>query len=205
MGPQSDHNDANPHPGNTNSLPGQRQFHQFLTLRSPLSPRFSSLRAFSSSSWAAVLALARCHHDGKILPLVLISMLPPASSAEHTSLLNINSLPRKQVYGVAYMTPLAVSNAGTPVVALLDLRAGDVVPPHATASGLRLLTVLQGNLSWGDGRTVDQARETVYPAGSILTLPAGVYHWAAARSEDVRIQLVVLDEATTLAVQEQMQ
>ncbi|HBP53880.1 MAG TPA: hypothetical protein DD643_05865 [Synechococcus sp. UBA8638] len=140
-----------------------------------------------------------------LLSLALIGMVPPAPSAEQTSLLDTDSLPRKKVYGVAYLTPLAVSEAGTPVVALLDLRVGDVVPPHATASGLRLLTVLKGNLSWGDGKTVDQARETVYPAGSILTLPAGVYHWAAARSEDVCIQLVILDEAATLTVQGQMQ
>jgi len=137
-----------------------------------------------------------------LLSLALIGMVPPASSAEQTSLLDTDSLPRKKVYRVAHLTPLAVSEAGTPVVALLDLRAGDVVPPHATASGLRLLTVLQGNLSWGDGKTVDQTKETIYPAGSILTLPAGVYHWAAARSEDVRIQLVLLDEAATLASQE---
>lgn len=46
VGPQSDHNDANSHPGNTNSLPGQRQFHQFLTLR------FSSdLKIFLSQSF----------------------------------------------------------------------------------------------------------------------------------------------------------
>ena len=125
-------------------------------------------------------------------------MVPPASSAEQTSLLDTDSLPRKKVYGVADLTPLAVSEAGTPVVALLDLRAGDVVPPHVTASGLRLLTVLQGNLSWGDGKKVDQAVERIYPAGSILMLPAGVYHWAASRSEDVRIQLVLLDEAATV-------
>ncbi|MYK91574.1 MAG: hypothetical protein F4026_05425 [Synechococcus sp. SB0669_bin_8] len=139
------------------------------------------------------------------LSIALIGMVPLASVAQQTSLLDIHSLPKKQVYGVAYLTALAVSDGGTPVVALLDLRAGDVVPPHATARGLRLLTVLTGDLSWGDGKTVDPTKETVYPAGSILTLPAGVYHWAAARSNDVRIQLVVLDEAPVPAVQEQMQ
>ena len=142
----------------------------------------------------------------KFLAPVLIGMLPLASAAEQTSLINTTSLPKKQVYGVAYLTPLAVSDEGAPVVALLDLQAGDVVPPHATTSGLRLLTVLKGDLSWGDGKKVEQSKETVYPAGSILALPAGVYHWAAARSGDVRIQLVVLDEATpTPSVQEQMQ
>ena len=141
----------------------------------------------------------------QLLSLALIGMAHLTSAAAQTSLIDSTSLPRKRVYGVAYLTPLAVSDAGTPVVALLDLQAGDVVPPHATASGLRLLTVLRGNLSWGDGKTIDQAKETVYPAGSILTLPAGVYHWAAARSDDVRIQLVLLDADPTPAVQEQMQ
>lgn len=47
--------------------------------------------------------------------------------------------------------------------------AGEVVPPHATESGLRLLTVMPGAMSWGDGGKVDETRETVYPPGSVLT------------------------------------
>ena len=60
-------------------------------------------------------------------------------------------------------------------------------------------------MSWGDGSAVDRAKETVYPAGSVLTVPAGVDHWLAARSGDVRLQLIVLDDdAPVPAVRTQM-
>ena len=142
----------------------------------------------------------------KWLVPALVALFSLAAQAEHTSLIDTEPLPKKQVYGVAYLTPLAVSAEGAPVVVLLDVKAGVVVPPHAAKSGLRLLTVLKGDMSWGDGSAVDRAKETVHPAGSVLTVPAGVDHWLAARSGDVRVQVVVLDdEVPVAAVRTQMQ
>ncbi|MEM8587257.1 MAG: cupin domain-containing protein [Pseudomonadota bacterium] len=139
-----------------------------------------------------------------LLPLALAGL--SATALAETTLIDTSALPAMQVYDVAELTPLAVSASGAPAVVLLDLDAGDVVPPHATQSGLRLLTVLSGEMSWGDGSTIDQAQETVYPAGSILTLPAGQDHWLAARSGDVRLQLIVLDDENAVPeVLEQMQ
>ena len=129
-----------------------------------------------------------------LLPLVVAAL--PAAAAAETILVDTSKLPVRQVYDVAELTPLAVSPSGAPAVVLLDLAAGDVVPPHAAESGLRLLTVLSGEMSWGDGSTVDQSRETVYPAGSFLIVPAGLDHWLAARSGDLRLQIVVLDDET---------
>lgn len=106
------------------------------------------------------------------------------------------TLPGKTVYDAATLTPLALSSGGNPAVVLLDVAAGQVVPPHATESGLRLLTVVSGDMSWGDGDTVDPAAEQVYPAGSFLLLPPGEMHWLAARTDAVRLQLVVLDDET---------
>lgn len=106
------------------------------------------------------------------------------------------TLPAKTVYDAATLTPLVLSAAGEPAVVLLDVAAGQVVPPHATESGLRLLTVISGDMSWGDGDTVDPAAEQIYPAGSFLLLPPGEMHWLAARSDAVRLQLVVLDDET---------
>ena len=141
----------------------------------------------------------------KWLVPALVATFPLAAQAEQTSLIDTASLPKKQVYGTANLTPLVVSAEGAPVVVFLDVKAGDVVPPHAAKSGLRLLTVLKGDMSWGDGSAVDRARETVYPAGTLLTVPAGVDHWLAARSGDVRIQVVVLDDETPVpAVRKQM-
>ncbi|MEO1222669.1 MAG: hypothetical protein AAFX92_00445 [Pseudomonadota bacterium] len=138
-----------------------------------------------------------------LLPLALAGL--SATALAETTLIDTSVLPAMQVYDVAELTPLAVSAAGAPAVVLLDLDNGDVVPPHATESGLRLLTVLSGEMSWGDGSTIDQTQETVYPAGSILTLPAGQDHWLAARGGDVRLQLIVLDDENAVPeVLEQM-
>lgn len=135
----------------------------------------------------------------------LVILFPLAAAAEQTSLIDTASLPTKKAFGTATLTPLAVSAKGTAVVILLDVKSGDVVPPHAAKSGLWLLTVLKGEMSWGDGNTVDRTKETVYPAGSVLTLPAGVDHWVAARSGDVRLQVVILDDETPVpAVRKQM-
>ncbi|MEM1046827.1 MAG: hypothetical protein AAGL24_11760 [Pseudomonadota bacterium] len=140
-----------------------------------------------------------------LLPTLILTALPALALAE-TTLIDVSALPSKQVYDVADLTPLALTPEGAPAVVLLDLKAGDVVPPHAAKSGLRLLTVLSGDMSWGDGSAIDEAREKIYPAGSILTVPAGLDHWLAARAGDVRLQLVVLDDEKPVpALKEQMQ
>lgn len=134
-----------------------------------------------------------------------IALAPMMAQADETKLIDTSALPSMTVYEVAELTPLALSPAGKPAVILLDLEDGDVVPPHAAETGLRLLTVIKGDMSWGDGSAVDEAAETVYPAGSVLTLPAGVDHWLAARNGDVRLQLIVLDDEMPVpALAEQM-
>lgn len=139
------------------------------------------------------------------LSLAFAILVLPATAIAETTLIDISALPSQPVYEVATLTPLAVSTSGSPVVVLLDLDTGEVVAPHATDSGLRLLTVLSGDLSWGHGDTVDEAQETVYPAGSILTVPHGETHWLAARNGSLRLQLIVLDdEAPAPGIQEQM-
>ena len=140
-----------------------------------------------------------------LLACLVLAALPAAAIAAETTLIDTGALSSKQVYGVADLTPLVVSSSGVPVVVLLDLDAGDVVPPHATESGLRLLTVISGAMSWGDGSEVDETQETNYPPGSVLTVPAKLDHWLAARSGPVRIQLIVLDDESPVpGVQKQM-
>ena len=136
----------------------------------------------------------------------IIALLPLSAGAEQTTLIDISVLPSVQAFDVAELTPLALTSDGAPAVVLLDLEAGDVVPPHATETGLRLLTVISGQMSWGDGSVIDEAQEIVYPAGSVLTLPAGLDHWLAARNGDVRLQLVLLDDEMPVpGIREQMQ
>ncbi|MEM6943230.1 MAG: hypothetical protein AAF416_20775 [Pseudomonadota bacterium] len=123
-----------------------------------------------------------------------------------TVLIDTERLPAREVYDVALLTPLALTPNGTPAVVLLSLDAGDVVPPHTASGGLRLLTVLSGEMSWGDGAAIAEEQEVVHGPGSILALPADASHWLAARSGPVRLQLILLDdEIPTPDLQEQLQ
>lgn len=138
-----------------------------------------------------------------LLPLLILSIVPATASAE-TMLIDVEKLKSKQVHKVALVTPLAVAD-GKPMIILLDVPAGAVVPPHKTEGGLRLMTVISGDLYWGDGNEIDQSQEKIYPAGSILTLPEQDPHWLAARAGDVRLQLITLDNKVLVPnIQEQM-
>ncbi|MBK0329519.1 hypothetical protein I5535_19800 [Rhodobacteraceae bacterium F11138] len=137
--------------------------------------------------------------------LPILATIPSLTMAD-TSLIDTSILPSVSVYEVAELTPLAVTTENTPAVVLLSLDAGDVVPPHATEGSLRLLTVLSGDMSWGDGSTIDETQERIFGPGSVLTVPAGLGHWLAARSGPVQIQLILLDDEKPVpGVQEQMQ
>lgn len=139
-----------------------------------------------------------------VTTVALLLGLPSLALAETTQI-DVSKLPSTTVYDVAELTPLAMSASGSPAVVLLSLDAGDVVPPHAAKSGLRLLTVISGDMSWGDGPVIDQMQERVYGPGSLLTLPAGVDHWLAARDGALTLQLIILDDETPVsAIQEQM-
>lgn len=139
-----------------------------------------------------------------IYAAIVLAATPMLAMAE-TTIVDLTTLPGKPVYGAATITPLALTQAGSPSVVLLSVQAGKEVPAHATEAGLRLITVISGNLYWGDGDTIDPAKETVYPPGTFMMLPSGVPHWLAAREGDVVLQLVVLDGETPVpAIVEQM-
>lgn len=132
--------------------------------------------------------------------------LAPLASAAETAQINLDGLPGQTVYEVATLTPLALTSEGKPLVITLHLENGKTVPPHATEAGLRLLTVLDGTLYWGDGDSADASAETTYPVGTMLVIKPGDTHWLSARDGDVRLQLVVVGEdALTPPIQEQLQ
>ncbi|MEM6972891.1 MAG: cupin domain-containing protein [Pseudomonadota bacterium] len=140
------------------------------------------------------------------LAIAFATALCATTVSAGTTEIDLAKLPSQVVMGVAEVTPLLLSAEGRPSVVILSLDADDVVPPHATRSGVRLLTVISGEMSWGDGDTVVEADETIYGPGSVLTVPAGVRHWLAARNGPVALQLIVLDDETPVpAMQEQMQ
>lgn len=142
----------------------------------------------------------------KTVMLAALATLASAAAHAETTIVDPATLPHKTVYEIAQLTPLALNEAGAPAVVLLRVPAGQQVPPHTAAKGLRLITVIDGELFWGDGDTINRDAETVHAPGSVLVLPAGVSHWLAARNKDVLIQLVVLDDERPVpAIQEKLQ
>lgn len=127
-----------------------------------------------------------------VASVLALSLALPAIA--DTVIVDPSVVETRTVHETGHLIPLALSATGSPVVVLLDVAAGAVVPPHATESRLRLITVVSGTLYWGDGDTVDPASETAFASGSFLLRAAGQTHWIAARDGALRIQLVVLDD-----------
>lgn len=117
-----------------------------------------------------------------------------AVSAKSTAL-DIDQLRYETVHDVAQRGVIAMDGQGRPRVFLLRIPRGQVLPPHGEGGGVRLLTILSGTLSWGDGDRVDPAAERRFGPGSVIIVPAqGGMHWAAARAQDVLIQVVPLGD-----------
>ncbi|MEM8552956.1 MAG: cupin domain-containing protein [Pseudomonadota bacterium] len=124
----------------------------------------------------------------------VLALYPASANAGETTLIDTSVLPSKIIYEVAELRPLALTEAGTPAVVLVDLDAGDVVAPHPAPAVARIITVVSGTVWFGDGDELVEAQETAFDAGSVLVMPANQMHWAAARRGPVRLQLVVLDD-----------
>lgn len=126
-------------------------------------------------------------------PLIFAALLSAQGSLAQTREIAVESLASDTVHGVAERSILATDASGRPLTALLRLRSGDELPPHGAGGGWRIITVLRGKVSWGDGSTADPAQERAYGAGSVLVLAPGEgMHWAAARSGDVLLQVVLI-------------
>lgn len=69
----------------------------------------------------------------------------------------------------------------------VHLAPGGVVPPH-THPDARCATVLSGDLSAGQGSTIDPSSAKKYSAGSFHCVPAGVPHYVFAKDGDVMFQ-----------------
>ena len=108
--------------------------------------------------------------------------------------LELDKLSFETVHQVAERSILAKDDKNRPQFALLKLDHGDVLPPHSGNSGIpKLLTVISGELSWGDGSKVDETKERKFQAGTILLVPAeDGEHWAAARNGDVLLQVLLI-------------
>lgn len=90
------------------------------------------------------------------------------------------------LYDVGTRRVLARNAEGQPLLAIAELPAGAVTPPHAATDGrVRFATVLSGTLYYADGNEVDPAAEVAYGPGSVLMIAPDTMHWAAARAGDV--------------------
>lgn len=125
------------------------------------------------------------------------SLLATYTAHADSTLLDLDQLPYETVYAGAQRTMLVMDGAGHPLSFLLRIAKGQFLPPHGAEGPIRVLTVVTGTLSWGDGRQVDATVERTFGPGSIIVLPAsGGEHWAAARHDDVLLQVLLVRDGT---------
>jgi quercetin dioxygenase-like cupin family protein len=74
-----------------------------------------------------------------------------------------------------------------PYTQRVRIAAGGMVSQH-THPDARYTTVLSGELTIGLGDTLDAAKETRYPAGSFVVMPAGQPHYSLAKNGEVVYQ-----------------
>ncbi|MGE0580759.1 MAG: cupin domain-containing protein [Steroidobacteraceae bacterium] len=123
----------------------------------------------------------------------LASLTLPGFAAADSTPLDLDKLRYETVHGAAQRAVLVVDSEGQPLVILLRIAKGQFLPPHGAAGPVRVMTVVSGTLSLGNGHAVDEAAEHAYGPGSVIVLPAGQgEHWAAARHDDVLLQVVML-------------
>lgn len=131
------------------------------------------------------------------MAFAIITLSGGGPAAADSTPIVIDDLKFETVHGVAQRTILATDDAGKPLIALVKLANGTVLPPHGATGGLRILTVLSGDLSWGDGDKPATAAERVFSAGTVVVVPAeGGEHWAAARDGDVLLQVVFVRDGS---------
>lgn len=125
----------------------------------------------------------------------MLALLAPGAASAGSTQLDIDKLGYQTVHDAARRGIIAVDGKGRPLSFLLRIAKGQFLPPHGATGPIRLLTVLSGTLSWGDGNKVDPAAERRFGPGSIIVVPAqGGEHWAAARQDDVVLQAVVVHD-----------
>lgn len=129
------------------------------------------------------------------LLLAAASLAVPGMASARSTQLDIDQLRYDIVHDAARRGVIAVDSQGRPLTFLLRIEKGQFLPPHGATGPIRLLTVVSGTLSWGDGNKVDPAAERTFGPGSIIIVPAqGGEHWAAARHDDVILQAVVVHD-----------
>lgn len=80
--------------------------------------------------------------------------------------------------------------AGVPFTYAFFIPAGVWDGPHSHAAAARVF-VARGSLHLGYGETLDRARARVFPAGSVLLVPAGAVHFDGSAQDTIIIGTAV--------------
>lgn len=86
--------------------------------------------------------------------------------------------------GMAIATVAGDPNGTGWYVQRLKMDAGAAFPPH-THGKTELVSVLSGTLMVGLGSTLDQSKMKELPAGAFVVMPAGIPHYAMAKTDTV--------------------
>lgn len=114
-------------------------------------------------------------------------------TTQPTRAVDAAAIPGGSLHGVGTIRPLARNAEGQVLLAIAELPAGAVTPPHAGTDGrVRFATVLSGTLFYADGAIIDPVAEVAYGPGSILRIAPDTMHWAAAREGDVRFLVSIV-------------
>ena len=120
-----------------------------------------------------------------LLTSLLIVSLPavaaasaPAPTIITPSQVHWTAMPKAS--GVQMATLFGNPSASGPYIFRLRLQNGAKFPPHFHNDTERV-TVISGTLLVGLGNTMNVSKMIALPAGSIVSIPAGVHHYAMAR------------------------
>ncbi|MEZ5936854.1 MAG: cupin domain-containing protein [Hyphomonadaceae bacterium] len=69
----------------------------------------------------------------------------------------------------------------------VTIEKGGIMPPH-THPDTRMMTVLEGEVYYGMGETIDLASAPLYKAGDFFIVPGGAPHYASAATSSVVYQ-----------------
>lgn len=127
----------------------------------------------------------------------MLGAMTLSATAENapTLQLDLGAMPGKAVWGGhAKVTPLSMDAHGKPSTIVIRMDGGvQGEKAHATGDGqVRITTVMSGTMYFGDGETVDRAKEVAYPAGSVVLIDSGTPHWVSSHDGELVLMLTAV-------------
>jgi hypothetical protein len=98
-----------------------------------------------------------------------------------------------------YFSAMIKGDTNGPHVIRLRLPAGWKYSPHYQ-TGQEDITVIAGTFYFAVGDTFDESKLVAYPAGSFLSIPANLLHFALTKGEELVLQIESLGPSKELEV-----